>query len=173
MNLLKDLYEKYNLDKDDFFKHKHYVIIKRQGIDKIQASAKISIRYELLYHSEDLSHAIVKAIAQMGSQSIETFGEVSPKNNKNAYPIAMAEKRAMSRAVLKLAGFYQEGVFAEDEFEHDQEASSEELTPDHPNWEAAIEKLRLGARTISNITSVYQVSQKNIDKLETLAADES
>ena len=27
----------------------------------------------------------------------------------------MAEKRAMSRAVLKLAGFYQHGVFSEDE----------------------------------------------------------
>jgi len=29
----------------------------------------------------------------------------------------MAEKRAMSRAVLKLAGFYEFGVFGEDESE--------------------------------------------------------
>ena len=39
----------------------------------------------------------------------------TPKNNKNAYPVAMAEKRAMSRIVLKLAGFYENGFFGEDE----------------------------------------------------------
>ena len=32
-----------------------------------------------------------------------------------AYPVAMAEKRAMSRAVLKLTGFYELGHFGEDE----------------------------------------------------------
>ena len=37
------------------------------------------------------------------------------KNNRNAYPVAMAEKRAMSRAVLKLAGLYKFNVYGEDE----------------------------------------------------------
>jgi hypothetical protein len=46
---------------------------------------------------------------------VETFGEVSKSNNRNQYPIAMAEKRALSRAVLKLAGFYQHNVYSEDE----------------------------------------------------------
>jgi hypothetical protein len=48
---------------------------------------------------------------------VETFGEVSKSNNRNAYPIAMAEKRALSRAILKLAGFYQLEVYGEDEVE--------------------------------------------------------
>jgi len=34
-------------------------------------------------------------------------------NNQNSYPVAMAEKRAMSRACLKLAGFYENNVFGE------------------------------------------------------------
>jgi hypothetical protein len=33
------------------------------------------------------------------------------------YVMEMAEKRAMSRAVLKLTGFYELGVFGEDESE--------------------------------------------------------
>ena len=33
-----------------------------------------------------------------------SFGEVSPANNKNSYPWAMAEKRAKDRVILKLAG---------------------------------------------------------------------
>ena len=48
---------------------------------------------------------------------IATFGESSPLNTSNKYPVAMAEKRAMSRAVLKLTGFYELGVFGEDESE--------------------------------------------------------
>ena len=31
------------------------------------------------------------------------------------FPVAMAEKRAMSRVVLKIAGFYEQGVFGQDE----------------------------------------------------------
>ena len=51
----------------------------------------------------------------MDDVSIETFGEASPSNTSNSYTVAMAEKRAMSRVVLKLTGFYSLQVFAEDE----------------------------------------------------------
>ena len=33
-----------------------------------------------------------------------TFGEAAPSNNKNAYPFAMAEKRAKDRVILELVG---------------------------------------------------------------------
>ena len=36
---LNTLFKKYELDKEDTFKHKHYHIITRSGIDKIQARA--------------------------------------------------------------------------------------------------------------------------------------
>ena len=38
-------------------------------------------------------------------------------NCNTFYVMEMAEKRAMSRAVLKLTGFYELGVFGEDESE--------------------------------------------------------
>jgi len=119
---MNGLFKEYALTKDDWFKHKHYVIITRSGIDKIQARAGIDIDYDLIHHTPDCKTAIVKATAVMNADTedevnLQTFGEVSPDNNKNAYPIAMAEKRAMSRAVLKLAGFYESGAFGEDEAE--------------------------------------------------------
>ena len=40
---LTELYKEYKLEKDDVFKHQHYLIITRSGIDKIQAVAKIQI----------------------------------------------------------------------------------------------------------------------------------
>ena len=57
----------------------------------------------------------VKATGKLGNRTIETYGEASPMNCVNKYPIATAEKRALSRAVLKLTGLYKYGYFGQDE----------------------------------------------------------
>tara|TARA_R110001583_G_scaffold25400_10_gene91983 strand:+ start:482 stop:874 length:393 start_codon:yes stop_codon:yes gene_type:complete len=117
--LLKEKYIKYNLTKDDVFKHQHYIIITRSGIEKIQALENIQIWYEVV--KCDTNFAGVKATATKGKNTIETFGSALKGNtykdgNTNSwYTLEMAEKRAMSRVVLKLTGFYELGVFGEDE----------------------------------------------------------
>jgi hypothetical protein len=65
--------------------------------------------------SPDNNYVVIKATGVMGDKRTESYGEASPDNNKNAYPVAMAEKRSMARVVLKLAGLYQQGMFSEDE----------------------------------------------------------
>ena len=118
---LIELYRKYGLTKDDVFKHQHYVIITRQGIDKIQAVEQMSVTYEVIRCEPNF--AVFKASAEKDSKQIETFGsalkgEGYKDGNTNSWYVAeMAEKRAMSRAVLKLTGFYELGVFGEDESE--------------------------------------------------------
>jgi len=114
---LNELYKQNGLTADDVFKHKFYTIISRSGIDKIQAKNNIDIHYDLIHNSGDNKCIIIKATAKSGEQVIQTFGESTPSNTSNAYPVAMAEKRAMSRAVLKLTGFYEIGHFGEDEAE--------------------------------------------------------
>jgi hypothetical protein len=124
------LYKKYQLAKEDIYQHKHYLIITRQGIDKIQAKEKIFIEYDAV--KVDSEFCVVKAKAQKEDAKIETFGsakygsktynETTKKydesgNTTTWYVMEMAEKRAMSRAVLKLTGFYELGVFGEDESE--------------------------------------------------------
>ena len=47
-NKLVELYKKYNLEKTDVFKHQHYVIITRQGIEKIQAQEQIKIKFDVI-----------------------------------------------------------------------------------------------------------------------------
>lgn len=112
---LRRLFIENNLVQEDVFKHKFYTIITRAGIDKIQAANNIEINYDLCFNSDDTKCVIIKATGKMGDKVIETFGEAAPMNNQNGYPVAMAEKRSMSRCVLKLAGFYEHGVFSEDE----------------------------------------------------------
>lgn len=118
---LTELYKKYNLTKDDVFKHQHYLIITRQGIDKIMAIENIAIQYDVINCERDF--CVVKANAEHNELKIETFGSALKGNDFKSgntttwYVMEMAEKRAMSRAVLKLTGFYELGVFGEDESE--------------------------------------------------------
>ena len=48
----------------------------------------------------------IKCTASLGKSKVITYGEATPKNNKNGYPYAMAEKRAIDRAILKLIGIH-------------------------------------------------------------------
>ena len=115
------LYKKYELTKDDVYKHQHYLIITRSGIDKIQAKEKIFIDYEVI--KCEANFCVVKANAHKEGAKIQTFGSAikgssfKDGNTQTWYVMEMAEKRAMSRAVLKLTGFYELGVFGEDESE--------------------------------------------------------
>lgn len=122
-DILNRLFIENNLTSEDVFSHQHYKIITRAGIDKIQSNLNIRIQYEVI--KCDPNFAVVKAKAQLNENNeytiIETFGSAlkgdtfKDGNTNTWYVMEMAEKRAMSRAVLKLAGFYSLGVFGEDE----------------------------------------------------------
>jgi len=118
---LKEKYVKYGLSKEDVFKHQHYVIITRSGIEKIQGIEHIDIVYEVVRC--ETNFAVVKAKALKDEVLIETFGSAlkgstfKDGNTNTWYVMEMAEKRALSRAVLKLTGMYELGVFGEDESE--------------------------------------------------------
>ena len=118
---IKEKYLFYGLEKEDLFKHQHYLIITRSGIEKIQAKENIHINYEVV--KAEPNFAAVKATAIKESNTIQTFGSAlkgssfKDGNTNSYYVLEMAEKRALSRAVLKLTGFYELGVFGEDESE--------------------------------------------------------
>jgi len=110
------LYKKYELEKTDVFKHQHYLIITRSGIEKIQAVAKIKVNFDVIKCERDF--CVVKAY----NDNLETFGsalkgDFKTGNCNSWYVMEMAEKRALSRLVLKTTGFYELGVFGEDEAE--------------------------------------------------------
>ena len=93
---------------------KQVAIITRAGIEKIQYHNNIEVRYsvEAIVPPD---FVVVKAIAKKGDIVVESFGEASANNTRQSYPVAMAEKRALARVVLKISGAYKYGVFGEDE----------------------------------------------------------
>jgi hypothetical protein len=124
----KSLAQKYELQASDFWKSPQgFVIISRRGIEKIQTGLNAYVYYQTVKEFSDIAESkyVIKATGVIMNsdgtegRAIETYGESSPKNTKGgaqAYPVAMAEKRALSRCILKLSDFYTlEGVYGEDE----------------------------------------------------------
>jgi len=115
---LNALFVENGLDTSDTFISPQFAIITRTGIEKIQANHNVDVRFEIV--SDNPGFVVIKAIATTERDgrvyTIETFGEASPQNNRTKFPFAMAEKRALARAVLKIVGLYaHDGVISEDE----------------------------------------------------------
>ena len=77
---LKELYLKYELTKDDVFKHQHYVIITRSGIDKIQAKESINIKYDVIQCEPNFAVVRANAVTQNNTE-IQTFGSALKGSN--------------------------------------------------------------------------------------------
>lgn len=81
-------------------------ILSNQACQRIAAHNKIIVTYS--EPKEILGNIYLKATAKntVTGLQIESFGETSSKNTHNAYPLAMAEKRAHDRVVLKCVDVY-------------------------------------------------------------------
>lgn len=168
--------KKYGLTQKDWFQHKHYTIITRMGIDKIQAYEKIKISYKAIKVEPEF--CVVQAFGEKGELSIETFGsskygaktwdDTKKKWNEKGntttwYVMEMAEKRAMSRAVLKITGFYELGVFGEDESEDFKISDKPTLTIEQfqsakngtkPQIETVLNKFKMSADQRKVLTDI-------------------
>jgi len=134
--LMNKLYKELGLAQDDVFKSPQgFTIITRSGIEKVQYKLDIKIKYEYIRCERDW--VVMKAFAEGNGKSLETtasaiLGEYKmvTKSGKNGnyqkrelvggntaqwYLTELCEKRALSRAVLKIADLYQYQVFSEDE----------------------------------------------------------
>jgi hypothetical protein len=102
---LKELYLKYELTPEDVYKHQHYTIITRQGIDKIQAKEQIYVDYEVIRC--ETNYAVFKAKAQKDGTMIQTFGsalkgDTFKDGNTNSWYVAeMAEKESNVKSNFK------------------------------------------------------------------------
>ena len=100
-------------------------IITRTGIEKIQYINNINVTFDDRVLTPDF--AVIKAFATMktpvgDTMHVETYssaryGKKPDGNTTFNYIPEMAEKRALSRVVLKICGAYRYGVFGEDESE--------------------------------------------------------
>ena len=113
--ILNELYKNNSLEKEDVFKDSRgFTIITRSGIEKIQAKNKIDIKFKLI--SWELDNCVVKATAYLKTKIIETYASATKENCMQKFRVEIAEKRALSRAVIKIMSLT--NTLGQDEVEH-------------------------------------------------------
>ena len=136
--ILNGLFVKYNLVYDssnpdskdnDVYRHKHYKIITRTGIQKIEKATGIFCEIDIVSSGKDYANVIGKGYLPNSLKpdyiTFASANELSVKGG-SGYFCEMAEKRCRSRLILTLAGLYELGVFGEDEAEKFSEIVEEQ-----------------------------------------------
>jgi hypothetical protein len=123
--LLNELFTKFNLSYDpqnpesknnDVYAHKHYKIITRGGIQKIERASGIKCQFRPVFSACGENYFTLQGTGvDKAGNTYSTFASASSQTSQNKYYPEMAEKRCRSRLVLALAGLYELGVFGEDE----------------------------------------------------------
>lgn len=111
---IRELAKKHNLKQSDFWNCHGTWVCKHAPLEKAGAVAGVKWAPAQILESDSGSAVAILATGTLGELTEWSIGEASPKNNKNSYPWAMAEKRAKDRVLLKLLGFAGE-VYSEEE----------------------------------------------------------
>lgn len=137
----------YGLKNDDFWKlpqGRDVWLVKHAALEVV--AAKAGITFDMPEIIEARSNEGVAAICVrgfFGDRAIWSIGEASPKNCKNSYPWAIAEKRAIDRVILKLLGIHGL-VYSEDESDDFKEppVKSSAALKREGSWETILAELR-------------------------------
>lgn len=126
---LLDVLTKYGERPEDALWDCHGVwVAYHKAIERIAAKAGVVFDMPQIIEASSANKTVAIAVrGSMGERSEWSFGEAAPSNNKNAYPYAMAEKRAKDRVVLKLVGLH--GLVYSEEESDDFKADAEPAAP--------------------------------------------
>tara|TARA_Y100001938_G_C8094908_1_gene437451 strand:- start:2640 stop:3209 length:570 start_codon:yes stop_codon:yes gene_type:complete len=111
---IKDIQKKYNLIKDDVWRHQQsgQWILTHNAVEKIASIEQIEIRdIKILNSEENLVRMLISMVK--GEEKVTSIGEADRKNCRSQYLGCMAEKRGIDRCVLKLINAYEYGISSE------------------------------------------------------------
>ena len=103
-------------------------VVKHKALERIAAHLDIKFDSPKIIHADMESKQVaIEVSGSAGENTAWSIGEAAPYNNKNAYPFAMAEKRAKDRVILKLAGIHGDAYSEEeaDDFKESEESEAE------------------------------------------------
>lgn len=82
-------------------------VIYHKVLEQIAAKAGIQFDPPIVIEADGKQKLVALCVVgRLGEMSVWSIGEAAPGNNKNSYPYAMAEKRAIDRVTLKLIGLH-------------------------------------------------------------------
>lgn len=128
-----DVLKKYGGTKDDIWELKRgsrsVKIVLHKALERIATQAGIRFDAPQIIEADSKNGVAVVCVTGHLEPATEwSIGEASPKNNKNEYPWAMAEKRAKDRVILKLLGLHGD-VYSEEEADDFKRGAAKSFPP--------------------------------------------
>lgn len=157
---LKAIIQDYGLDKSDVWQlpqNNKTWLIKHAALEVVAVKAGVKFLPPTVLEADSANGlCAIVVTGTFGDRTEWSIGEASPKNAKNAYPWAIAEKRAKDRVILKLIGIHGL-VYSEDEMPTvDVPKQDEQPAPQPPSKPKAQSR------------EMYAEMQAEIDKCQTL-----
>jgi len=176
---IEQLKQWYNLQPEDFWQlrrgGKTITIITHNACEKIAEMVNIVIQ-EPQWLSRGRNG--VWAVQVMGWKRLQpehkiwTTGESSPDNCKTDYPVAIAEKRAKDRLILKLVNASEYGVLSESEMEGLERSETDkldllrELEQTRQETNVSVDELRQRSQELYNTNQIRDLSVQQIQELQ-------
>lgn len=108
--------KKYGVESDEIWEvHGSTWVVKHKALERI--AVEVGIQWdkpEVITCDPEKKLVVICVYGKLGEKTAWSFGEAAPSNNKNAYPVAMAEKRAKDRVILKLLASHGD-IYSEEE----------------------------------------------------------
>ena len=107
--------------------------VRHKALERVATHLNIKFDSPKIIHADMESKQVaIEVSGRAGENTAWSIGEAAPYNNKNAYPFAIAEKRAKDRVILKLAGIHGD-AYSEEEAEDFKEPVKAEAEKEL-NW---------------------------------------
>ena len=131
-------------------------IIKHLEVEGLAQHYSIETNIDLVHCDLDKDVAVVKAVALYKTKKFITLGEASPKNNQFDYPVAIAEKRAVDRAILKALGIHG-NVYSDQEMPNEKPNNTENTGIKLSHADVVLERIK----TVTHQANLEQLKSQN------------
>lgn len=124
--------ERYKVSFDEVWKipQGNAYAVKHKALERVAAEQGIVFNVPDIIQTDIVGKAVALIVhGRLGERTDWATGEAAPYNNKNAYPYAMAEKRAKDRVTLKLLTVHG-ALYSEDEADDFKRPNPHVTTPD-------------------------------------------
>tara|TARA_R100000700_G_C3157219_1_gene134164 strand:+ start:476 stop:1060 length:585 start_codon:yes stop_codon:yes gene_type:complete len=137
--------------------------IKHLELEKLANTYNIETNVEIKHCNLEKGCAVVKAVATFNGKNFYTLGEVSPLNNDFIFPVAVAEKRAADRAILKALGIHG-NIYSSEELSNIKNNNNQNTGIDLNQETIILERIK----NASHQANLEQIKSQNKDFLTEL-----
>jgi hypothetical protein len=169
---IMEFMSKHQIDSDEIWEvHGNSWCIKHKALERAGAVAGITWEQAPMIIESNSEKGIVAicVFAKLGARTEWSIGEASPKNNKNSYGYAMAEKRGKDRCILKLLNTHGY-LYSEAEFEADEKSTPATSLP-KKDAKPIYTKLQAEIQSASSREHLKEWAKANADRIEVLPED--